>query len=86
MHPRITAWQVATGLKNESVRRHATDQGPIMRNTARYPQEEIIEHLEKALALRDQASESVVGYLVERIRWMRRKTPVSAGLPKSARE
>ena len=36
-----------------------------MRDTAKY-RAEIIEHLETALALCDQASEPIVGYLIER--------------------
>jgi hypothetical protein len=47
----------------QRIRRRATDQGPNTRGTARYRQE-IIERLEQPLALRDQASEPVVDYLV----------------------
>jgi hypothetical protein len=36
-----------------------------MRDTAKY-RAEIIDHLEKALVLSEQASEPVVGYLIER--------------------
>jgi hypothetical protein len=39
--------------------------GKQMRDTAKH-RAEIIEHLEKALTLCDQASEPIVGYLVER--------------------
>jgi hypothetical protein len=54
----------------QSIRCRATDQGPNTRGTAKYRQE-IIEHLEKALALRGRAREPVVDYLV--VPWMRRE-------------
>ena len=50
---------------NASVRRRVINQRSIMRDTAKY-RAEIIEHLEKALTLCEQASEPIVGYLIER--------------------
>lgn len=65
VHPEIAPWQVAAGLHKASSPPPRNNQGPSMRDTAKHGAE-MIEHLEKALTLSEEASEPIIGYLIER--------------------
>jgi hypothetical protein len=64
VNPRFFIMASGGGLVTHQARRRAPTENA-MRETAKY-RAEIIEHLEQALLLCEQASEPIVGYLIER--------------------